>query len=124
MNRGLYVAIFTVLLASFAIITAQNIHAEKGCNLPGTKHDDNSPSKSKFLRMAYHASLCEIAICVDSEECANHVKVDWDKFRSSPAYTDASDEEQKAMDKAHSHGVGAPGLVGYEFLDYIQHDKD
>jgi hypothetical protein len=81
-------------------------------------HDDNNPSKSKFLKMAYKSSLCQLAKCVDHAKCANHVAVDWKHFKNSPAYLNATSEQKKELKEAHQDGNGANGLVGYEILEY------
>lgn len=107
----------TMLICSVAVIS--NVaHADKDsdCKLVGKAHNDNTPSKKTFERMAYTASLCEIANCVDSEKCTNQDKVDWPRFKASPAYVDSENDEKKALEKWHKDGNGAAGLVGYEIL--------
>mgnify|MGYP006955650960 CR=1 FL=1 len=79
-------------------------------------HGDNNPSSKKFYQMAYHASLCDLAKCVDNSECADHDKVNIDKFKQAPAYTQATDKQQKELDEYMKDGHGADGLVGYEIL--------
>jgi hypothetical protein len=118
----IYTAIFVsaIITAGLASLPSPVRAEDDNCDLPGKSHGDNNPSSNKFKHMAYSANLCEIAVCVDDEKCANQVKVDWEKFQNSPAYEDAEHDEQKALQKWHSDGNGADGLVGYEILQIMQ----
>ena len=108
-----------ILFVSTSASLTPNVRAD-GCNLPGKSHDDNNPSSHKFKQMAYSASLCDLAKCVDTEECTNHTKVDWNKFKHSPAYTEASDEQQEEMDEYAKPGNGMDGFGGYEILHVVE----
>lgn len=87
-------------------------------------HDDNSPSVKKFKEMAYKASLCELAKCVDHSECANHVSVDWNRFIKSPAYLGATEKQKDELNEAHKDGVGMKGEGGYEILYAVDPKRD
>jgi hypothetical protein len=79
-------------------------------------HDVNNPSEKEFKELAYGGSLCELSKCIDVEECTNHDAVDWQKFKSSPAYELTSEEQTQCLTEAHKDGNGQDGLVGYEIL--------
>jgi hypothetical protein len=121
-------ASLTLCVASFFIVAVVNVgvshnyvNGEK-CKEIGTKHGDNKPSEKQLKHMASSGSLCEIAQCVDSSKCSNHDSLDIKKFKESPAYTQASEEQQKCIDKAAKHGHGMDGLGGYEVM-YCNWDK-
>lgn len=86
-------------------------------------HDDNNPSEKKFKEAAYEKSLCKLAKGIDHEVYHNHVKVDWDKFKASPAYLNATDDQQDCLKQSHKEGNGMDGLGGYEIL-YCAIDND
>ena len=86
-------------------------------------HADNNPSSKQFDKAAYSENLCPLSEGIDHEKYANHDKVNWDKFQSSPAFTHVTEDQQKCLIKAHEDGNGADGLVGYEIL-YCGIDKD
>ena len=79
-------------------------------------HEVNHPSSNEFDMLAYKGSLCELAKCVDVEECTNHDAVDWQKFKNSPAFFLSENDEKECMTDAHKQGTGQDGLVGYEVL--------
>jgi hypothetical protein len=119
-------SIITLLVPSNIAVADTKIKCEKTDGTTITwrdkGHDDNSPSKSKFKELAYKADLCTLAKCVDHENCDNHTKVDWDKFKVSPAFTHSTKEQQKELKEAHKDGNGMPGLGGYEMLYAIKPD--
>lgn len=80
-------------------------------------HDDNSPSGNKFKHAAYSENLCELAKGIDHSIYANHDSVDWKKFKTSPAFEQATDEQQECLTASHKNGNGMNGLGGYEILD-------
>jgi hypothetical protein len=80
-------------------------------------HDVNDASEKEFEFLAYSGSLCELSKCIDHEECTNHDAVNWQKFKSSPAYELTSEDQQECLDTGHEDGNGQDGLVGYEILD-------
>lgn len=86
-------------------------------------HDTNNPSKKKFLEAAYEKDLCDLAKGIDHEKYHNHVSVDWNKFKQSPAYLNATDDQQDCLKEAHHDGNGMNGLGGYEIL-YCGTDND
>jgi hypothetical protein len=45
-----------------------------------------------------------------------------DKFKDSPAYEKASEEQKEEIDEYSEEGSGADGLVGYEILDIIKEE--
>lgn len=69
--------------------------------------------------LAYNGSLCELAKCVDMVECTDHDAVDWQKFKSSPAFYLSEKEDKECLTDAHKQGNGQDGLVGYEVLDCV-----
>jgi len=79
-------------------------------------HDPNNPSLKEFELLAYHGSLCELTKCIDHEECTNRDAVDWEKFKSSPAYELSYAKQQKCLETGHEEGNGKDGLVGYEIM--------
>ena len=79
-------------------------------------HEPNNPSSKQFELLAYHGSLCELTKCIDHEECTNRDAVDWEKFKSSPAYELSYDKQKKCLETGHEDGNGKDGLVGYEIL--------
>jgi hypothetical protein len=79
-------------------------------------HEPNNPSSKQFELLAYHGSLCELTKCIDHEECTNRDAVDWEKFKSSPAYELSYEEQKKCLETGHDDGNGKDGLVGYEIL--------
>lgn len=116
----------SIVIASI-LLSVHGVSADKTIRCGDMKwtdkgHDDNNPSVSKFKHMAYHASLCELAKCVDHAECANHVSVDWNKFQKAPAYVNSDEETQKELSQAHEKGHGMDGLGGYEILEYVVKD--
>ena len=79
-------------------------------------HGVNHPSSKEFKMLAEKGSLCELSKCVDVEECTNHDAVDWQEFKSSPAYELSSGEQKECLTHAHNGGNGQDGLEGYEVL--------
>jgi len=82
-------------------------------------HEVNQPSSKEFYMLAYKGSLCELAKCVDVEECTNHDAVDWQKFKNSPAFFLSENDEKECLTRAHTHGTGQDGLVGYEVINCV-----
>lgn len=112
-------ALFLFLVSSNGNIPTHLAYADK-CDLKGKDHDDNNPSSKEFKKIAYTGSMCDIAKCVDVEKCDNHTKVDWDKFKDSPAYKNASDKVKEEADEYAEKGNGAEGFVGYEILQIME----
>jgi hypothetical protein len=79
-------------------------------------HEPNNPSFKEFELLAYHGSLCELTKCIDHEECTNRDAVDWEKFKSSPAYELSYAKQQECLETGHEDGNGKDGLVGYEIM--------
>jgi hypothetical protein len=79
-------------------------------------HEPNNPSFKEFELLAYHGSLCELTKCIDHEECTNRDAVDWEKFKSSPAYELSYEEQKKCLETSQDDGNGKDGLVGYEIM--------
>ena len=127
MKTTLYAGIcgaFILLAIGNAMLSVNTTYADETIKCGGMKwtdkgHDDNNPSKSKFFQVAYHGTLCELAKCVDHSECANHVAVDMDKFRKSPAYLGATDKQREDIEEAAQDGHGMKGFGGYEALEYV-----
>ena len=82
-------------------------------------HEVNHPSSKQFDMLAYKGSLCELAKCVDVEECTNHDAVDWQKFQKSPAFFLSEKDEKDCLTDAHRQGTGQDGLVGYEIINCV-----
>lgn len=122
MLKSLSLGLLLIISAVGVSILGQPVHtyAQK-CDLPGENHSDWNPSSRQFLKVAYSAdSLCDIAVCVDKGDCANHTKLDWNRFIKSPAFLGATEEQQEDLINYHKHGSGADGMVGYEILDIVQ----
>jgi len=123
-------ASLTLCVASFFIVAVVNVgvptYADKrecGSMSWGDKdHGDNNPSTKEFKKSAYSDSLCELAKKVDHSIASNHDSVNWQKFKTSPAFTQATEDQQKCLTKAHKEGNGMSGLGGYEAL-YCAIDK-
>lgn len=79
-------------------------------------HEPNDASSKEFELLAYHGSLCELTKCIDHEECTNRDAVEWEKFKSSPAYELSYEDQKECLETAHDDGNGKDGLVGYEIL--------
>jgi len=79
-------------------------------------HEPNNPSSKEFELLAYHGSLCELTKCIDHEECTNRDAVDWEKFKSSPAYELSYEEQKECLETSQDDGNGKDGLVGYEIM--------
>ena len=79
-------------------------------------HEPNNPSFKEFELLAYHGSLCKLTKCIDHEECTNRDAVDWEKFKSSPAYELSYAKQQECLETGHEDGNGKDGLVGYEIM--------
>lgn len=125
MNKNLVLSTLALSIGAVFFLVPMQANADDTIKCGGMKwtdkgHDDNNPSSKKFYQMAYHASICDLAKCVDHSACADHEKVNIDKFKDSPAYVNANDEQQKELDESMEEGHGADGLVGYEILYAVE----
>jgi hypothetical protein len=82
-------------------------------------HGSNNRSSKEFKMLAYKGSQCELAKCFDMVECTDHAAVDWQKFKSSPAFYLSEKEDKEFLTDPHKQGNGQDGLVGYEVLDCV-----
>lgn len=124
----LLAALFLFLVSGIGNTNVNVTYADKkmecgDMNWNDKGHDDNSPSSSKFKDAAYEKSLCELAKGIDHEKYSNHDAVNWHKFKVSPAYLNATDEQQDCLKKSQKEGNGMDGLGGYEIL-YCAVDED
>ena len=123
MFRQISVAIIAILVSTLFLSTQYSFAKKVECDdvyiemkWDPINHDVNHPSFDEFELLAYHGSLCELSKCIDHEECTNRDAVDWQKFKSSPAYKLSYKEQKKCMETAQKNGNGKDGLVGYEIL--------
>lgn len=126
-RRFVFRQITVVLLATlvFTVLLSTNYSYAKEVDCADTftdmewdpkNHEPNDVSSKEFELLAYHGSLCELSKCIDHEECTNRDEVDWEKFKSSPAYELSYDEQKDCLETANDDGNGKDGLVGYEIL--------
>jgi hypothetical protein len=108
------ISIFTVFLNTGYVFAQRECGAMKW----GDKdHGDNNPSESKLKQAVKTESLCELAKGIDHSKYSNHDAVNWKQFKTSPAFLQATDEQQECLTFAHKHGNGMNGLGGYEIMD-------
>jgi hypothetical protein len=126
-KRFVFRQITVVLLATlvFTVLLSTNNSFAKEVECADTftdmdwdpkNHEPNDASSKEFELLAYHGSLCELTKCIDHEECTNRDAVEWEKFKSSPAYEMSYEDQKKCLETAQDDGNGKDGLVGYEIL--------
>lgn len=59
----------------------------------GEAHDDNKPTEKDFWKTAEKKKLHSLSKCIDMMECKNN-DVDFDKFKETKAWTNATEEEK------------------------------
>lgn len=128
-STGFVFGYITVVLLATLVLTvflsthysfAKKVECEDGyadMKWDPKNHGVNHPSEKDFKELAYKGSLCELSKCIDVEDCTNHDAVDWQKFKSSPAYELSGENQKHCLTVAHNDGNGQDGLVGYEILD-------
>jgi hypothetical protein len=86
------------------------------CDLPGTSHGDNSPSKKEGKKMIEKgASACQLAKKCDAMEIK--IKVDSDELKDTHFYKMAHDDLKDELEEVAEEGHGADGIECYE-LEY------
>lgn len=110
--------ILSSVIAAMLLLSFTNIHtyAQKDCKMPGTAHDDNSPSTSKGWKMIKAgASVCELAKACDAMEIDVKIK-DKDQLHTLVFYNHAPSDVKKELDEYAEHGRGhdSPNIVCYE----------
>lgn len=119
-----HIALSSIVIATL-FMSLQSVNADMSCGSmkwKGTDHNDNNPTMSNFWKYA-DKGLCTLSKSIDLMQSEGNKAVNFDKFVHTVAYTSASDEQQKCLDKAHQEGHGKDGLVGYEVL-YCGTDDD
>ena len=96
----------------------KDIKGEK--KMPGTNHDDNTPSESKFKKMVWGKStICEVAYCYDNDECKGELdSSDYHSFKTTFVYMGSSEDQQDCLDyRYHLPDGGEKALQAYEVFD-------
>ena len=97
-----------------------DVKYEDGKKMPGTHHDDNSPSEQELKSMIKgNASLCELAFCYDNDECKGELTgKELKQFYNSIAFETGSDDQQDCL---HHRGNlpdgGQKAMQAYEIFD-------
>lgn len=82
--------------------------------MPGTRHDDNSPSEKKGEKMLEAgASACKIAQKCDAMSISIDIE-NKKELHETAMYQNASDKIQDGLDHAVKEGNGADGVYCYE----------
>ena len=98
--------------------SCEDIKGEK--KMPGTNHDDNTPSESKFKKMVWGKStICEVAYCYDNDECKGELdSSDYHSFKTTFVYMGSSEDQQDCLDyRYHLPDGGEKALQAYEVFD-------
>lgn len=114
MAVGLISSLFALLLGTSSIHLVTGETDWKGDAKWGDEsHDDNNPSENKFWNVAEDSKLHSLAKCIDHMDCKEN-KIDFDKFRETKAWTNATEDEKFCI--VESEDLGNT-LVDYEVLD-------
>ena len=113
--------LFAVVYTHLPSLAAEKCEDIKGSKqMPGTHHDDNTPSESKFKKMVWGKStICDVAFCYDNDECKGELDSgDYHKFKTTFVYEGASDKQQDCLDyRYHLPDDGERALQAYEIYD-------